>query len=132
MSSLAIACVVLGVFAIVFRGPLIVAPERTLEFYRRVIMSGPGLLTFGVILGAAGVWLIAVGWRAESTAAGITLGLGGLLVVGAVVLLILPGFYRRMAESVLDSVADPTVLRVFGVLGVAIGVGLIYLGLRVV
>ena len=47
-------------------------------------------------------------------------------------LLFWPSLFRRLAETMLDIVADLTVLRAVGVLAVAFGAGLIYLGLRVV
>ncbi len=68
---------------------------------------------------------------AEPSWTGLLLILAVLMVGGGVVVLLWPSLFRRLAETMLDMFSDSAVLRVFGVLAVGIGVGLIYLGLRV-
>ncbi len=131
MSELAIVCVGLGLLTIVTRGPLIFAPQRTIEVYRRVIRSEAGTRAIGALVVVLGAALVLAGRGAEPSWTGLLLILAVLMVGGGVVVLLWPSLFRRLAETMLDMFSDSAVLRVFGVLAVGIGVGLIYLGLRV-
>ena len=131
MSELAIVCVGLGVLTIAIRGPLIFAPQRTIEVYRRVIRSEAGTRAIGALVVVLGAALVLAGRGAEPSWTGLLLILAVLMVGGGVVVLLWPSLFRRLAETMLDMFSDSAVLRVFGVLAVGIGVGLIYLGLRV-
>ena len=131
MSELAIVCVGLGVLTIAIRGPLIFAPQRTIEVYRRVFRNEAGTRAIGALVVVLGAALVLAGRGAEPSWTGLLLILAVLMVGGGVVVLLWPSLFRRLAETMLDMFSDSAVLRVFGVLAVGIGVGLIYLGLRV-
>ena len=131
MSEIAIVCVVLGVLIIATRGPLIFAPEQTLGVYRRVIQSDAGVRVIGILVGAIGAALVLAGRGPEASWTAVLLVVAAFLASFAALMLLWPSLFRRLAETMLDIVSDSTVLRAVGVLAVALGAGLIYLGLRV-
>ena len=131
MSDLSLVCIAVGVLVIVARGPLIFAPAGTLRFYRKLMSTNPRVRVLGLVVGAAGLALIMYVGDARG-AARILYYLGWLLALVALVfMLVIPSLYRRMATGVLDFVADmdSSVPRVAGMLGVLIGILVIYIGL---
>ena len=63
--------------------------------------------------------------------AGLLRALGWLWAAATLWLLAAPGSYRRLASGVLhffESAVDEAVVRIIGVVAVAIGIGLIYFG----
>ncbi len=131
MSELAIVCVVAGGLVIATRGPLIFAPQQTVEVYRRVFRSQAGTRAIGALVVAFGAALVLAGRGPETSGSGLLLILAVLLAGSGALMLLGPSLFRRLAETILDIATDSAVLRVFGVLAVAIGVGLVYLGLRI-
>ena len=135
MDGLAGVSIVFGVILIVVRSPLIFAPERTIDFYRRLIATDTRVRIVGVLLAVIGLSMIGLAWGSTETVPRVLFGFGWFLAVGAAVLLGFSSRWRRMAESFLDLARDgmdPLVLRAIGVLAVAIGALFVYLGLEVV
>ncbi len=130
MSELSLVYVAIGILVIAVRGPLVFAPEATIDVYRRLLATDARVRVMGVVVGAAGLALIAEG-RGSGVANLIVFTFGWLMAVGALFfMLIFPAPYRRLAASVLDFAAGvgSSVSRVAGMIGVLIGVFLIYLG----
>jgi uncharacterized protein YjeT (DUF2065 family) len=134
MDGLAVVSIVFGVLVIVFRGPLIFAPGRTIDFYRRLIATDTRVRIIGVPIAVIGLSMIGLAWDSTETAPRVLFGFGWFLAVGAAVLLGLSSRWRRMAESfmvLMRDGMDPMVLRFIGVVAVAIGALFVYLGLEV-
>ena len=131
MSALAWVVVGFGVLIIVTRAPLIFAPVATLAFYRKLLESLPSVRVLGVGLMGLGAALVASSEGSEGSARSLAQTLGwGIASVSLLFLIILPNLYRAVAEMVIDLIAD--VARPLGVLAVAMGLGLIWLGIAVV
>ncbi len=130
MSALAWMVVGFGVLIILTRGPLIFAPVATLAFYRKLFGSVSRIRVLGVGLVGLGAALAASSEGSEGSARSLAQTLGwGIASVSLLFLIILPNLYRAVAEMVIDLIAD--VARPLGVLAVAMGLGLIWLGVAV-
>jgi uncharacterized protein YjeT (DUF2065 family) len=134
VDALSVLCILLGVLIIVTRGPMIVAPRATLRFYERLLSTDARVRGIGLVIGPLAVALVAF-TSGEEGAAGILRALGWLSAAATLWLLAVPSSYRRLAQGVLDffeSSVDPAIVRIIGLLAVAIGVALIYVGIYVV
>ncbi len=134
MSALGIACIVLGILVILSRGPPIFAPEATLRVYRNLIATNARLRVVGFVLAALGAALVRSGWGVDGLATQALSVLGWLLCFAGLAALLFPGPWRRVGDSVLSSASesvDTALLRVLGVIAVAVGAAVVYLGLRV-
>ena len=65
-----------------------------------------------------------------TASAGLTL-LGWVLIAGSAWLLVSPRGYQSLVQSFFSSVSDPPVLSVFGALGTAVGVALVWLAFEI-
>ena len=133
MDPLSIFCVLVGILIIVSRGPLIVAPTATLRVYDKLISTDARIRGFGVGLAPIAVGLIGLP-LGERPSAEILRAFGWLWAAVTLWLLFAPGSYRRFARGVLDFVessVDEAVVRISGILAVALGVWLIYFGVYV-
>ncbi len=131
--ALAIVCIVAGVLLILGRGPLIFAPERTLELYRRMVGTEAAVRIVGLCVGALGAGMAVLARGGGGTGVSIVFVLGLVLAAAGLMLLVLPSPYRRVADSVLDFVRDSVdagVVRALGILAVGIGAFIVYLGIR--
>ena len=134
MSALAWWSVAVGVLIILGRGPLIFAPAAAMRFYRTLIATPAPLRAIGVVIGAVGLLVAGAAWGGESGVERFMLGVGVLFALVAVLVLVAPAPYKRLAQAVLsftDENVDTTIVRGIGVLGVAIGALFIYLGFAV-
>lgn len=134
MDYLSILCILIGTLIIATRGPLILAPRAMLRVIRGLISTDARLRGIGLVLVvlAAAPLLLPIG---EGAVAGGLYALGWLLAVASLWLLTAPGSYRLVAQGVLDYVdssVDEAIVRILGIFAVAIGVGLVYVGLYVV
>jgi len=131
MSHVGIVSIVVGVFAVIARGQLLVAPAFTVRTFKRAIETDGGIRAFGavlLVLGAAMAW---AGASEHSLLARVLFWFGWLTLAGTTpVLMLFPKFYRSLAALFLppDDAASFTGLRVVGLLGVAVGGVLIYFG----
>ena len=131
MSTVGIVSIVLGVFAVGIRGPLLVAPAEALRWYKEVIATNNRIRLLGAVtvtLGAAMVWAGA----SEDTGLATILTLFGLAAVGVSVplMLLFPGIYRGIASPFLPSDTSGSLFlwRFGGLVGTSLGVLLIYFG----
>jgi len=133
MSSLAIFCILLGLLTLVTRGPLAFAPERTLAAWRRLfgnrratrlsglLLAGPGLLALNLPSAPGLLPLLVEVW-------------GALATFAAGALLFFPQASQRFALAIYDGFENKlssAALRGLGVVALAFGAGLVYLGLFV-
>ena len=133
MEPLSILCILIGLMIIALRAPMIFAPEATLHFFDRLISTDSRLRGVGLMVAPLGWALIHFAHAGEGWAAGILSALGWVLAVAAISLLATPGAYRRLATGVLayfESSVDMAVVRIIGVVAVAIGLALIYAGVH--
>jgi hypothetical protein len=122
--------ILLGVFIIISRGPLAIWPAATREVYHRLLKTNLRVRLFGLALLPLPVVMILVNQGGPEDAAIILTGLGYLFIcIVLVFLLLIPGIYRLIADAVLEGM-DTVILRGVGVIGIVIGILLIYTGLR--
>ncbi len=133
MDGLAISCIVVGVLVILARGPLTFAPAATLRVYGTLYATDARVRVIGFALAALGAVIIYSGWGVGDLAAQALSVMGWLLCFAGLAVLLFAGPWRRVADSVMQIASesvDAAFLRVVGVIAVAAGAGLVYLGLR--
>lgn len=133
MSTPGILCIAVGAFVVLLRGPMIFAPRRTLRAYRSLVSTDARVRAVGAVLAALGAWIVVSGPRGGDPVSGVLAVLGWLIVFAGGILLLFAGSMRNVVDSVLSIASesvDPAFIRVVGVLAVALGVGLIVLGYR--
>lgn len=134
MDALSVLCVVAGVLIVASRGPLVFAPEATLRVYERMLATDARVRAVGAFAGALAVATLTT--PAAGPLSRFWLGLIGAMLLGVTIWLIAaPAHYRRMAHAVFDFArgsTDGAIVRGVGLLAVAIGACLIYVGLRAV
>lgn len=131
MDTLSILCILVGALFIAVRGPLIFAPRATLRFYERFIATKAGIRGTGLVMAPLALALVVLA-RGDGAVGRILEILGWLFVVTTLWLLAAPASYQRFARSVLDffeTSVDLAIVRILGLFAVAIGGGLIYVGL---
>lgn len=134
MDSLSILCILIGTLIIAVRAPMIFAPSATLRFFDRLISTDTGIRGIGLMIAPLALALVALS-RGDEPAAGILHALGWLFAAATLWLLAAPGSYRRIARGVLDYFersVDLAIVRIVGLVAVAIGLALIYVGVYVV
>ena len=134
MAPLAVACVALGLLVIVLRAPLIVAPEATLQAYRKVLASTARTRSVGVVVLTLGLTIAVPAWGSSRTLVGVLAVLGWLLSFSGALLLVFPSAFRLLADDLLRSMSeavDEAFLRIMVVIAVAVGAALIYVGARI-
>lgn len=128
MTPFGVVLVGFGVLIIVSRGPLVFAPEAMHGFYRKLVrepMWLRALSLLGTFFGLALAWTA----RAESGVAASGFGaLGWVIAVGTGASLLFPAALGRLADSLLQSASDPSLLRAIGVLAIGVGGLVIYFG----
>lgn len=131
MDPLSGLCVLIGTLIIAGRGPMIFAPRATLRFFNGLLSTNARIRGIGVVLAPLAVATIALP-LGEGEVAGILRVLGWLWAAASLWLLVAPSSYRKFAGGVLgyfESSVDEEVIRLLGVVAVAIGVALIYFGI---
>jgi hypothetical protein len=134
MEPITIVVAVIGILAIVGRGPMLIAPTATADFYRRWISKKELLRRLGILVLLMAVGVIQVGRGAAAAHGGIATAVEvfGWFIGGAAIwLMASPGSYQRLALSIIDSIADPSALRVIGALNIAFGLALIWVAFAV-
>lgn len=129
MTVLQILTVAMGLLIIALRGPLIFAPVATRGFYLRLIATPRRVRAMAGVLAPLGLVLVAGARSGEDLAAIVMAVLGWMLLAGGAFLVLFPALYQQIAEAVLEALDKPGALRAIGVLGVAVGVFLVSLGL---
>ena len=134
MDPVSILYVLLGILIIAGRGPLVFAPRASLRFIDRLISSDTRLRAVALFLALLAVPLV-VFPGGEGVAAGFLRALGWLFAATTLWLLAAPDSYRRLARGVIgyfERSVDEAIVRIIGLVAVAIGVALIYVGIVVV
>ena len=134
MDYLSVFCIVLGVLVVVTRAPFVVSPLGSLNAFRKIFATPFRLRIMGVILGG---FAAAIAWLPLGEGLLPLLGwaYGWVVIFAAVGCLFFPQRAQDVVFVVYDCVEEvlkAAGLRVAGALGVAVGAGLIYLGLYVV
>jgi len=130
MNPLALTTLVIGVLAICLRGPMILFPKTVAGIFQKLIKSPASMQAMGFVFSVLGFLLAFFAWGEPGLAARVMLALGLIWgLVSLIFLVFFPSLYRSLALFFLD--LDTSVLRMIGVLGVALGAILVYLGLVV-
>ncbi len=134
MEPSAILFILIGSLLIASRGPLIVAPRATLRFFTRFIATDARVRGIALALAplAAAMIMVSLG---DGPATGILAVLGWLFAGVVAWLLVAPSSYRRIAGGVIafsENSVDEMIIRLVGLLAVAIGGFVIYAALQVV
>ena len=117
MSILLLASVLLGLFVIAARGPLIFAPAETLQFYRQK----PRIRTVAALMGAVGLSMFLSAQNVEGTFPSVAYYVGIVVALAMAFVVIAPGFIIRLLDPF------PTwALRARGLAGVIVAVVWIY------
>jgi hypothetical protein len=131
MDDLAIICIIVGIFMIISRGPLIVAPDTTLRFYRKLLATNFRIRLMGLIFLVLTLAMILAARGDRRDGAEIIMVLGyfySFIVV--VFLIIFTSLYKLIADAFLNAM-DSVMLRGFGTIALGIGILFIYLGVAV-
>ena len=134
MDSLSIICVVVGVLAILKRGPLIFAPNATLRFYDRLVLSPARVRAAGVVIATLAMALLFSDFG-EGVLAGLLHTCGWFMATVALLFLVLPNVLRRFIQTIfgyIEESVDNWIVRIVGLLSVVFGLALIYVGVYVV
>ena len=130
---LGILCIAIGVLIIVGRGPLIFAPARTLEVYRRMMGTEAAVRVVGLCIGGLGAGATVLARGGGETGVSVVFAIGLVLAVAGLMLLVFPSQFRGVAGHVLDFMrdsVDPGVVRALGGVAVGIGAYVVYFGAR--
>ena len=129
-----IICIVVGTLAILKRGPLIFAPNATVRFYDRWVLSATRIRAGGIVIATLAMALLFSNFG-EGVLAGLLHTFGWLMTIGAVLFLVLPSVIRRILQTIfgyIEKSVDERVMRIIGFLGVVFGLALICVGIYVV
>ena len=134
MNTLSNLFVGLGVLVIVGRGPLAFDPSRTFRAYRSFFMTNARVRAWGVVVAllAAALLLLPLG---EGMLSDIFYVFGWIIAALALVTLFVPKILKGFALQIIDNLEHsiPTALvRVLGLLAIAVGLAFIYIGIYVV
>jgi uncharacterized protein YjeT (DUF2065 family) len=128
MNIIAIVSIVLGTVIIVTRAPLIVAPQETVGFYRKVLEKPIRVRAIGLAFTALALVILRATADEPGTLATILYAFSWFILAGSFVVLILfPNVAKSLVDRVLGALNN-TQLRVSGVVAVAFGIFLIYWG----
>jgi hypothetical protein len=122
-----------GALIIVTRLPLIVRPSETLELYRGLWATDARARGFSVLYVMLGVACFLVARETSGTPHQILVALTLALGAIAVWLLAAPAHFRGVIDRILSMVEasiDAAAMRVIASLAVALGAGLVWLGVR--
>ncbi len=131
VEPLSMLCVLIGILIIAVRAPMIFAPSATLRFFGRLISTDTGIRGIGLVISPLALALVVLA-RGEGLGAGILQALGWVFAAATLWLLAAPDSYRRLARGVLAVFDDPAIVRIAGLVSVAFGITMIYVGLYVV
>ena len=124
----------IGVLLMLTRSPLLFAPRRTIHAYMAMVSTDRRIRTMGVIMGVAALSLLMGDFGDSGAARWPTWILWACLMVG-LCMTVFPTIVRTFVQARVrwfDEKLSDGMLRWTGVLGVSIGVFLVYLGLYVV
>ena len=127
MEPIAIVAAFVAALFILGRGPLVVAPAATVALYRRALSTPERLRALGVLLLVlVAAPLVITARQAPIEQYDITIwfeGMGWFTAAAMIWVIAFPGLWQRLMFSFWDAASDPTLLRVIGILNLAIGLG---------
>ena len=131
MEPIAVMTLFLGLFVVVSRGALLVAPAASIQAFRMLLERPSWLRLMGALFFLLGLGFVqtAPAVPQHPVASPALTALGWALLAGAALLLIWPRGYQLLAKLVIDALADGSVLRVIGALGVLVGLGFVWLAI---
>ena len=134
MSEVAIFSVAMGCLMVVSRFPMMVAPKKTLQWFRRLVFSSNARLRiFSLLMAPIGLGLLFLPFG-EGLIPLVLYLLGWVVACGLLVAVFAPGFAQTFVGKILDYAEEgmkESVLRGLAMFAVAFGFGLIYLGIFV-
>ena len=128
MNTPAVASIIMGIVIIAARGPMMFAPRAVIEFFKRGVLSSNARIRYmGLVVSSFGAGMILAAWG-HSQITAYVIWISGWIVtpVSVVFLLVFPSTYKKVAAVVFGF--NIAFFRVLGFVGVAMGVGFIYLG----
>lgn len=131
MGRLSIICIVIGILAIVFRGPLLFFPEASIRWILKLTGSNGRVRVIGLATVAIWALLLFLTRQSSHPVGGFIFFLGIIgIFMSAIFLIIFPKNFRRILEffSEMDSSAH----RGAGFIGIFIGFIFIYIGFFIV
>ena len=134
MDRFSVLCIALGCLLIIFRGPYAFDPSRTFRAYRSFFMTNARARAWAVLVAllAAVLLLLPLG---EGMLSDILYVFGWIIAALALVTLLVPKILKGFALQIIDNLEHsiPTALvRVLGLLAIAVGLAFIYVGIYVV
>ena len=127
MSGIAIALIAFGLLVVVFRAPLMWAPEKQRDFIVSLLATGAKMRTLGLVFAVIGAAFAWVGWDVPTTAGAIVKYFGLFIVVISALMAVFTAKMRGMATKVWKSFSVPT-LRLIGGFSTIFGLLLIFYG----
>ena len=127
MEPIAIVTAIIALLYILGRGPLLVAPAATVAAYERLFSRSELIRIFGGLMGLLAVPAIVTARSAHLAHGDITYlieFIGWLAAAVAVWAIAAPGSIQRLVLSFWGAVRNRTLLRVIGLINVAIGLAL--------
>ncbi len=119
----------IGALVILTRGPLIFSPTATLAFYQEIWATDGRVRVGGALFVALGLGILG----AAPATTQLPLAIGTVLLGVAAWMLAVPAHFRSFVDGVMSFIeesVDSAAVRFLGVLAVAIGAFLIWLGAR--
>ena len=134
MDRFSVICIVLGCLLIIGRGPYAFDPSRTFRAYRSFFMTNARARAWAVLVAllAAALLLLPLG---EGMFSDVLHVLGWIIAALALVTLLVPKILRRFVLQILDAVESSipnAIMRILGLVAIAAGLALIYVGIYVV
>lgn len=130
MTGLGLVSVIAGCLVIIARGPFIIWPEKTRDFYLRALATHSRIRLLGIGIASLGAALILTGRGHQETAAVFMMAVGCVLAyVAGFVMLVMPALVKLLLESFLKGM-DKLMLRGAGLLAALIGVLFIVIGVH--
>ena len=133
MSPVGIVSIAVGVVALCVRIPTVVKPAASLLWLRRIAGTNGRMRVVGAFMATLGATMVWAGSTDDSPLATFLSVFGwAWLAVFIPAGVLFPAAFRALVNSKLFSAvgADPALMRMRGLLGVLVGVLLIYFGVR--
>lgn len=129
MNFLAITIIIFGLLIIIVRAPLIVKPQETLDFYKKIINTNNKVRVLGIVIAMLGFLLIIASWNYNIIAAIILKAFGFIfLFAGSIFLLIFTKYYKNFGLYFLEKI-NLLSARILGLFALFLGAYFIYLGI---
>ena len=134
MDRFSVICIVLGCLLIIGRGPYAFDPSSTFRAYRSFFTTNARARAWAVLVAllAAALLLLPLG---EGMLSDVLHVFGWIIAALALVTLLVPKILRRFVLQILDAVESSipnAIIRVLGLVAIAAGLVLVYVGVYIV